>query len=206
MDLFLDIAERKMWRMNHMYTLGEYHELPDAEGHRFQVHMVDDHFHIQIDRNSEDGWVPVQRADVPVLGSIYGHRPDLEPFLKPYVFTLDPSQAIFPIAELVERVMALGIRADQITPVFYGEHADCHRSADWPDMASDGRIYRTELAEEPELPARSHFDVMGANWVVHYSDREVQRIYLWMGAAERPDAVLKKIQRIQAGQFTTSYA
>lgn len=205
MDLFLDVAERKMWRINHMYALGEWHELPGAEGHRFQVHANDNHFHIQIDRSGEQGWVSVQRADVPVLGSIYGQHPDLEPFVKPYVFTLEPSQAIFPIAELVEQVIGLGIHANQITPVFYGELADCHPSDDWPDMASDGNIYRAEIAEGSGLPARSHFDVMGASWAVQYSGREIRRVYLWMNAIERPDAVLEKIQCIQAGQFTTSY-
>jgi roadblock/LC7 domain-containing protein len=181
---------------------------PLDDDHKFIVRNLGSSFMIEIRKGKRS---VVQRAVVRHMSVTVGSNFDSSSIIRPYIIELDPAREIFPIAQLVDKVRALGIKSSSISPMFAWEVlVTCAASHSSPQMMSDGVTERFERSASRDLLPASEFEVSGASWAVSFfgtpgvPGRHLH-VYLWMEAAEDPDSVLDAIRQIQVGQLAPSY-
>lgn len=183
-------------------TFDRYYPMPDHTGHRFIVRqLIDKVIMVEIKKGTK----VVQRGKVRHLSVTAGQSVRGGSIQQAYTLELDPDQEIYPIAEIIDRLIASGVKTWMISPMFEYELSDCVASHSSPQMVSDGRVERIEWPDEDDLMQRSQFVVEGATWAVRFFGTKISHIYLWMGAAEHADALLDTIKAIQAGKITPVY-
>lgn len=183
-------------------TFGRYYPMPDHTDHRFIVRKLTDKV-IMVEIRK--GTKVVQRGKVRHLSVTAGQSIRGGSITQAYTLRLDPNREIYPIDEIVDRLIASGVKPWMISPMFGYELSDCVASHSSPQLVSDGRVERIEWPDEGDLTQRSQFVVEGATWAVRFFGTKISHIYLWMSAAEHADALLNTIKAIQAGEVTPVY-
>ena len=206
MQLHIDMASIEVVAEgNQKIEFDRFYPMPDGI-HRFIVRRFSKYtLSIEIRRGKKQ---QVQSGTVRLLSSRAGWDAAGDPIEQPYVITLDPAKEIFPIAELVNRLLKDGIRRGQISPMFSPELLDCVLSKFGPQMASDGEVERSETSGSTELTRRTRFVVKNASWAIQYADVTLYHVYIWMNAAdaESTETLLDAIRCIQAGELTPVYS
>ena len=181
----------------------QHYPLPNHTDHHFIVRRSTDKVTlIEIKKGKK----VIRRGKVRHLSVTAGQSVRGGSIQQAYTFELDPNQEIYPIAELVDRLIANGVEPWQISPMFTNDLSDCVASHSSPQVVSDGRVERTEWPDEDDLMQRSQFVVEGATWAVRFFGTKISHIYLWMSAAERANALLNTVKAVQAGEITPVYS
>ena len=176
-----------------------FHDLPGHEGHTYIVRTSSPNkgFMVQI----KQGKKVIQTGSIRPLSAVIGRYPGSDALTShEFILELDPSQPIYPIADLVRQLMALGIEDWHISPMFRDDLRDCIASHSSPRVISDGRVDVDPRAGGGDLLAHNVYRVTGPSWVIQSFGSDISHIYLWMNAAEHADTILDNVRRIQAGE------
>lgn len=142
----------------------------------------------------------VQRGTVRFLSAVLGRHDNGKPRRQLYSIELHPDKPIYPIADLVDQLMAAGIEHWQIAPVFEDQFDECVANHSSPQMWSDGNVTVLQLPErdlpgDDSLLPSNLYRVSGATWAIMSHEDRVSHVYLWMGA--EADAVMDAIEQIR---------
>jgi hypothetical protein len=114
--------------------------------------------------------------------------------IEPYVLDLDPAKQIFPVANLIDQLMAMGIKGWMITPVFTSQLHNCVARHSEPRMESDGDVKYTDLPGGGDFMPSRFFKLTDARWAILSFDKggvPLCHIYLWPGASEASEEILE---------------
>ena len=179
-----------------------HHPMPDGE-HQFIVRKLRDCWLVTIKKGRKGK--PLQQAKVQSLSATVGNMLGGGAMHQRYQLTLDPTQAIFPISDLVDTLLAQGVNWGTISPMFSDSGlTDCVASWSSPHMISDGMVIRKEHEGDDNLLDASQFTIgRGATWAIRFNGTRISHIYLWMGAAEHSDKILETLKVIEVGTLST---
>lgn len=171
----------------------KYYPLAGHEGYTFIVRQVPGLRIVEIKQNK----TVVQRAAIKLLSFMADRERSQD-----YYINLDPQEPIWPIEHLVDRVLELGIRAFEISPIFtprttiripHGSPYVILSSGGSKSLTTDERYcYHT---------------VMNAAWVIVYSAKDgvVTRVFIRMEVHPQAvmDALITSIIAVQMGRLVT---
>jgi hypothetical protein len=160
--------------LNEYYGLdGEYQFIVQKFGHTGYL--------IQIKK----GLDPIQQGFVHFANPTAGRARGGQPYPNVYEANLDPDQPIYPLGEVIEALIKMGVKAWQISPMFSDP---LHHSAAWhvsPMLESDGEIAYVDLPEDDIYLGSRDFTVTNATWaVVSVEEGQLAQVYLWRGVED----------------------
>lgn len=178
--------------------LDRYYDMPDASGCRFIVRgfgsLHPKTYLIEIKRGKE----LLQRGRVRAMSTAIGNLESGGPRHQRYAIDLHPDQPIFPISDLVDKILEMGIKSWQISPVFDDALMDRVASHSSPQMTSDGNVASEDIPYDlyAGLLASRAFVVTGATWAIMSHDTSaISHIFLWMSAAKNAATIQQEIER-----------
>lgn len=172
-----------------------YYPLADADGHRFIVRPLGN---TGVLIEIKCGKRTVQRDTVKYLSVMTGRRENGEPSTGPYVIDLHPQTRIFPIAKLIDDLLAAGVQSWQITPMEGDYLSDTVAAWSHPQMISDVPVRFEELPAHGDLADAMRFEVTFASWAILFNGNKVSHVYLWTHADEAK--VLEALECIRTGK------
>ena len=200
--------------------LDKFYDLPDHPGARFIIRARS---RASVIIEIKQGKRRAQIGTVQLLSATCGSYLTGGPKLHPYTVELDPARPIWPIGDLVTKLMALGVHDWQISPMFAGETlTTCTASFADSQMLTDGEctgMFREAhtankaqllrdlksrgepyLEGEEELSDSQSYRVSGSTWAIQYRrGGKISHVYLWMGAAEQAEAICEHVRRLASG-------
>lgn len=180
---------------------GRSYPMPDGE-HTFVVRESDAYL-VAIKKDGQT----VQSAKIHNgLSAAAGQGLNGDHRVQSYVLDLDPARPIWPINDLIKKLLSLGIDSYSISPMFDPALSDCVPSHSSPHVLSDVPVRRWERPSVGDRLTTSEFTVREATWAIRYFEEAGElHVYLWMGAAETLETVLDAVRRIKAGELTPEY-
>ncbi len=175
------------------FALNTPHRLDDS--HRFVV--THDNRKGALIKLKHDPKV-VQRGLVPFLSATAGRNENGVPRIQPCVVDLDPSRPIFPLAPVVDALLAAGTSWGEISPMAAESELTDHAPTDsMPMMHSNGTI------ECDEIGSTTRFVVSDATWAVTSQDGCTTHVYLWPGAEAHTAEIVATVGRINSGTLAS---
>lgn len=166
--------------------------------HRFMVRVPKDEDVVIIDIKGRKGRNPLRSVTIPSMSSVAGRTPTCELILRSHIIELSPDGPIFPIGELVTRLVGAGIDTKSITPLRDDVLTDSANQG-MITMVSDGQVSTREIPGSGDLFDTTVFTVTGATWAIRYSGTTIWHVYLWPTAAANAEKVIEAIYGIRAG-------
>lgn len=125
------------------------------------------------------------------------HDMDGNAITQSYTVVLDPEKPIWPIADVVDQLLAAGLKGWQISPMTFNLYTTsaAHSS---PQMKTDGTMSSLYDAGDDDTLPGINFTVKDAAWAILHHDGDINHVYLWPTAGDAADSLMRAVNEIQA--------